>query len=937
MGKGVSLKSAWYGLIIFLTLLPMAVLLPWIGPKAFDTLQEKALLAESQFNENIRDHVEAEMSRMVTMLTNKADPIAYTLSEDDADEGLLQALLAKVLQREHAVFSLMLLDARGRVISGVERQAGVVSEARAGRSRSVAEDHIDDRSAILVIPLHGRTYIGPTTDRHGGASFHVAVPVGGDRPYAVLLADIDAKLFWHEVEDKLSRRDVITYLVDRRGSLLNVPPGISQHKGDLLTHLPIVRSLLADQAWDRQRDYVGLSGERVFGVVSPIQMLNWGVISEIPTRNVTGPIRSMLTVIALIVIGLMALVGFAGLWLVNRMLQRMTNLSQAFQAIANGDYDQHLPSSPFAEVADLIAAVNRMGADLQQREDALRQSERRLQAILDNSTAVICMKDVTGRYLLVNRCFEEMFSVTRAQAEGHSDAELFPASLARLLRDNDRQVIEARAPMEFEEMIQLGEERRTYISVKFPLSDSDGEVYAVCSISTDITQRMRDEARLEYLAYHDVLTGLANRALFMDRLEHAISRRNPAARKLAVLFMDLDRFKYINDTLGHEIGDHLLKILARRLSECLRKSDTIARFGGDEFAILLEDLESGETASQVAEQLLDVFTQPVHIQGHELYMTTSIGISIFPDDCDDAGCLLKNADTAMYRAKEMGRNIYQYYSEEMSNQTLERLRLETDLRNAMEKNQFYIVYQPQVELGGGRVIGVEALIRWRHPELGMVSPLKFIHILEEMGLIGAVGEWVLRQACRQACQWRRNGHPGLRMSVNLSVRQFHDPQLHRRVAQILAETGMAASGLELEITEGVLMQQDQVTMANIKDLQRMGVRLSIDDFGTGYSSLSYLKRFPISTLKIDRSFIRDLAEDPEDAAIVRAIIAMARSLKLEIIAEGVETEQQLAFLSAQGCAAVQGYFFSPPLSADELEKYLAAGSGHASGFCKTAS
>lgn len=929
ISRGISLKSAWYGLIILLTLLPVAVLLPWIGPKAFDLLQEKALLAESQFNENIRDHVEAEISRMVTMLTNKTDPIAYTLSEEDYDASLLQALLGKVLQREHSVFALMLLDSRGHVISGMERHDDVISSVSAEHPRSLAEDRIDSRSAALVIPLHGRTYIGSTNNRHGSASFHVAVPVGGERPSAVLLADIDAKLFWHEVEDKLSRRGVITYLVDRRGSLLNVPPGVVQHKGDLLTHLPIVRALLADQEWVKERDYTGLNGEQVFGVVSPIEMLNWGVISEVPTRTITYPIATMLSVIAFIVVALMALVGIAGLWLVNKMLRRMLNLSQAFQAIANGDYNQHLSSSPFAEVADLIAAVNRMSQDLQHREDALRQSEQRLQAILDNSTAVICMKDVEGRYLLVNRYFEELFSVSKDEAEGRSDRDLFPPLMAQAIRDNDLQVIRSRSPMEFEEQVQLGDESRTYISVKFPLTERNGEVYAVCSISTDITQRMRDEARLEYLAYHDVLTGLANRALFLDRLEHALNRRHPADRMLAVIFMDLDRFKYINDTLGHEIGDHLLQDLARRLGECLRKSDTIARFGGDEFAILLEDLESSEAISVVAEQLLEIFTRPFHLQGHEFYMTTSIGISIFPDDCDDAGCLLKNADTAMYRAKEMGRNIYQYYSVEMGNQTLERLRLETDLRHATEQDQFYMVYQPQIDLGSGRVIGVEALIRWRHPELGLMSPLKFIHILEEMGMIVAVGDWVLEQACTQAGIWQRNGNPGLRMAVNLSGRQFHDPLLHERIRHILAETGVAASTLELEITEGVLMQQDQVTMANLKALQRMGVRLSIDDFGTGYSSLSYLKRFPISTLKIDRSFIRDLADDPEDAAIVRAIIAMAQSLKLEIIAEGVETEQQLAFLNAQGCDAVQGYLFSAPLATDEVGKYLESGAGAA--------
>ncbi len=918
----VSLRTLWYGIIGLFTLLPLLVLLPWIGPKAYELLQKKALFAESQFNENVRDHVEAEISRLISVLRNKTDPIAYHLGNGGSDQAFLHNLLRRAMQREEAIFSLVVLDGQGRVVSGMERHGRAVDVVQDHHQGSLLEDGIDARSAVLVIPMHGRSYIGPTNEAHGTTSFHVAVPVGEGSPLAVLVADIDAKLFWRGVEDKMLRRDVTTYLVDMRGTLLNVPPGAAYRKGDLLTHLPIVRALLADQPWIKETEYTGLSGERVFGVYSPIDTLNWGVISEIPARNITGPIVRMLSTIAGVVVILMALLGGMGLWLVNKMLRRMDALSTAFRAIATGDYDQKLPSSAFTEVADLVAAVNRMGRDLHDRESELRFSEQRLHAILDNSTAVIYMKDLTGRYLLVNRCFEELFSLSRTQVEGRRDHEVLPAAVADTLRGNDLAVIEAGRPMEFEETLQTGAESRTYLAVKFPLSDDDGRIYAVCSIATDITQRMRDEAHLAYLAYHDVLTGLANRALFMDRLEHALARHGRDRSRLAVLFMDLDRFKYINDTLGHEVGDELLRMLAQRLRERLRKSDTIARFGGDEFAILVEDLDSAGEVSHVAEQVLEIFSHSFHLQGHELYMTTSIGISIYPEDCEDAGCLLKNADTAMYRAKELGRNIYQYYSKEMGNQTLERLRLETDLRHAIEDEQFFLEYQPQVELASGRILGVEALLRWRHPELGLLSPLKFIPILEEMGLIVAVGEWVLRQACLQGRAWLGHNHGRLRMAVNLSVRQFHDPLLHERVRHILKETGLPASALELEITEGVLMQQDQVTMGNLRALQRMGIRLSVDDFGTGYSSLSYLKRFPISTLKIDRAFIRDLAEDPEDAAIVSAIIAMARSLRLEVIAEGVETERQLQFLRDQGCDGVQGYLFSPPRSAEAMEEML---------------
>ena len=913
-----SLRTVWYGIILLFTLLPLMIFLPWVGPKAYRLLQEKALLAESQFNENVRDHVEAEISRLITMLQNKTDPIAYALAGKEEGDALLRDLLHKALRRERAIFSLAVVDGRGEVIAGSERHGGEIGDFRHEHEAALQEDGLDARSAAVVIPMHGRTYIGPTSDNHGTASFHVAVPVGEGRPVAVLLADIDAKLFWRGVQEKLMRRDVTTYLVDMRGTLLNVPPGANHRKGDLLTHLAIVRTLLANRAWDSEREYTGLGGERVFGVYSPIDMLNWGVISEIPTRNITTPILRMLSSVAGVVVVLMMCLGGIGLWLVKRMMRRMDTLATAFQAIARGDYGQDLPSSPFIEVADLVSAVNRMSRELDQRESELRFSEQRLQAIIDNSTAVIYMKDISGRYLLVNRSFKELFSLSRSQVEGRSDHELLPASVADTLHANDLAVIHDACPREFEERIKVGDKSLTYLAVKFPLADEEGRVYAMCSIATDITQRMRDEAHLTYLAYHDVLTGLPNRALFLDRLEHALTRHEREGNCLAVLFLDLDRFKYINDTLGHEVGDELLRRLARRLQERLRRSDTIARFGGDEFAVLLEGLDSADEASHAAEQLLDAFTQSFDLRGHELFMTTSIGISVFPDDSDDAGSLLKNADTAMYRAKERGRNIYQYYSREMGNQTLERLHLETDLRHAIDKEQFFLEYQPQVELDSGRILGVEALLRWRHPEHGLVSPVKFIPILEEMGLIVAVGEWVLRQACRQGMDWHRSGHRRLRVAVNLSVRQFHDPLLHERVRQILRETGFPASALELEITESVLMQHDQVTMGNLRALQNMGVRLSVDDFGTGYSSLGYLKRFPISTLKIDRAFIRDLARDPEDAAIVSAIIAMAHSLRMEVIAEGVETGEQQAYLAAQGCDAVQGYLYSRPCSATDL-------------------
>jgi diguanylate cyclase (GGDEF)-like protein len=389
------------------------------------------------------------------------------------------------------------------------------------------------------------------------------------------------------------------------------------------------------------------------------------------------------------------------------------------------------------------------------------------------------------------------------------------------------------------------------------------------------------------------------------------------------MFLDLDRFKMINDTLGHDTGDRFLQAIGIRLEECLRERDTVSRFGGDEFAIILEDMAQAEDAAPLASKILEAFGRPFEIGGHEYYVTTSIGISLYPSDGTDAQTLLKNADAAMYQAKELGKNTYQFYSADMGAHAIERLTLETSLRHALERNEFVLHYQPQVALADGRIVGVEALLRWQHPQLGLLAPAQFIGLAEETGTIVPIGQWVARAACRQAKLWDEAGLPPLRVAINVSARQFNEPSFVDGIAQLLAQTRFDAGRLELEITESVIMKNAQVTVARLQALHAMGVRFAVDDFGTGYSSLSYLRRFAVHTLKIDRSFIHDITADQGDAEIVKTIIAMARGLKLAVIAEGVETKEQLAFLRGHGCEAVQGYLLSRPLPADQIPRLLA--------------
>ncbi|ABO49880.1 diguanylate cyclase/phosphodiesterase with PAS/PAC and GAF sensor(s) [Desulforamulus reducens MI-1] len=439
----------------------------------------------------------------------------------------------------------------------------------------------------------------------------------------------------------------------------------------------------------------------------------------------------------------------------------------------------------------------------------------------------------------------------------------------------------------------------------------------------ELAERKRIEEILRYLAYHDSLTELPNRTLFNDRLSMALNQAHRNKNKLAVMFLDLDHFKKVNDTLGHDIGDQLLKGIAQRFSKLLRKGDTIARIGGDEFTILLHNITRAENASIVADKIIDTLANPWIIGNHEFHITTSIGIALYPDDGTDAESLLKNADAAMYQAKEMGRNNYQFYTPTMNAQTLRRFELENNLRRALDRKEFVIYYQPQVEIHTGKIVGVEALIRWQHPQRGMISPAEFIPMAEETGLIIPIGEWILRRACAQNKAWQDRGFSPMRVTVNLSARQFLQPHLPQYISNVLEDTGLGPQWLELEITESLAMKDVAFTEKTLIELRKMGITLAIDDFGTGYSSLNYLKRLPIDILKIDRSFIHDLNTESDDVAIISAIITLGHNLKMKVVAEGVETKEQLMFLRQQQCDLMQGYLFTKPLPVRELEqKYL---------------
>jgi diguanylate cyclase (GGDEF)-like protein/PAS domain S-box-containing protein len=562
--------------------------------------------------------------------------------------------------------------------------------------------------------------------------------------------------------------------------------------------------------------------------------------------------------------------------------------------------------------------------------EALFNEQERAQVTLNSIGDAVMSTDVDSRVTYLNTVAETLTGWSRKEAAGRPVTEVFrvidattrkpaPIPIALAIRENKTVVLSTNCILVRRDGLEAAIEDSTA-----PIHDRGGQVTGAVMVFHDVSIARAMTSKMLHLAQHDTLTDLPNRILFSSRLTEAIAAAYRYRRKLAVLFLDLDRFKHINDSLGHVIADRVLQSVASRLQACVRASDTVARQGGDEFVILLSEVARAQDAAVSAEKILQSVGSLHRIDGHDLHLTASIGIVTYPDDGTEAEALIKHADFAMYHAKDTGRNNYQFFKPEMNLLAVERQSLEVDLRQALEKREFELHYQPKVNLQTGSITGVEALIRWHHPRRGLVSPAQFIPIAEACGVIVPIGRWVLREACRQARAWRDAGLPPLRIAVNVSARELREKDFVATVLAALTETGVEPGCLELELTESFLMQDATVTGAVLQALKDLGVMLALDDFGTGYSSLSHLRRFPIDTLKIDQSFVRDLATDADDASIVNAVISMGESLNMRVVAEGVETRDQVAFLQQHGCPVGQGYYFGRPVLAGQLTPLLRA-------------
>lgn len=689
------------------------------------------------------------------------------------------------------------------------------------------------------------------------------------------------------VEKLLARQG----LLDVEGYDLNVYAGGGLSEGNLMFRtggvLPVETSLPSLYKW--------LVHDRPASVARTFEVAGWNwhiVVSPSRAPFVRSHLGSLLTLIG----------GALSTLLATAYMQSLASRSRRIQRL-----------------------VDERTTELMQANQALQLRQQAIEACVNP----IIITSATGPdYPIeyVNPAFERVTGYSSAEVIGHSCSLLWGNDLEQDgIKEIRAMVREKRA---------VNAVHRTYRKdgsmfwsdvYVAPVRDASGEAHHFVVANYDVTETKRYEAELEYQASHDALTGLANRNLLRDRLQQAIDYAARYKRSVWLMFIDLDRFKFVNDSLGHRAGDLFLKVISQRLQSVVRQCDTVARFGGDEFMLILPEYNDEQLTPAVVRRIMDAVSEPITIEGHQLFSNCSVGIATYPADAESPDALIEHADLAMYRAKELGRNNFQFYTPAMNERVQERLQIESALRGALERSEFLLHYQPQVDLCGGRVVGMEALLRWQHPEMGLLPPDRFIHLAEETGLIVPLGAWVLRSACAQAKAWQSAGLGNLRMAVNLSAHQFTQPDLVTSIAAIIEETGLPANCLDIELTESMVMTDVDRAIAVLGALRELGVQLSIDDFGTGYSSLSYLKRFPIDVLKIDQSFVSEISRHANDAAISDAIISMAHSLGIRVIAEGVETEAQCEFLSQNMCDEIQGFLFSEALPAAGMEALLTEG------------
>ncbi len=749
-----------------------------------------------------------------------------------------------------------------------------------------------------------------------------------------LLGVLCGHIYWNWAEEALDSkktpgRDVL--LLSRDGLVLSGP---EQARSDFVKLAPRTwqeiqqserRSGYVLEKWSNGKTYlVGYSKSTGY---RDYPGLGWVSVVRQEASLAFAPAVQLQQRILLAGVALGLVFAWIGWLQAGRIARPIVRISAAADRISAGELAYEVPTVPGKdEVAQLATAIRKMVAELTSEIRQRRKAEEglRLSAkVFENNSEAIMITDANNNIVSINRAFTDITGYTEAEALGRNPRLLSSGRQTRQFYQDFYTALLSNDQWHGEiwNKRKNGEIFPEWVAVSV-LRDETGEITHYIAVYMDITERKREEERIQYLANYDVLTGLPNRYLLTDRLEQALVQAQERGAQMAVMFVDLDHFKNINDSLGHDVGDKLLTLVAQRLRTCLRRADTIARQGGDEFVVLLADLESEGEATFVAEKMVLALLDPFVVDSFHLSVTPSIGVSLYPEDGETAVQLLRNADLAMYRAKEAGRNRFEYYKPEMNAKAVQRLQLENDLRQAIAKAELMVYFQPKVHVESGKVVGMEALLRWKHAQLGFISPAEFIPVAEECGLINELGDWVLRHSAMQQRIWQSMGYELVPVAVNLSARQLNQTGLVERLNTIMRDTGIPRGAIELELTESMLLDIGGEGMALMQELNDAGFALALDDFGTGYSSLSRLKLLPMASLKIDQSFVRDIASDENDRSIIHATVVLAHAMGMKVVAEGVETEEQLEFLRGLHCQEYQGYLFSRPIPADQVEAFL---------------
>jgi len=900
-----------------LMLLMIVAIVPWILAMTYHAWQDREITVAAAVDTELQvAHMAATRQDQAIQNARSLLRVLSALPEIRTGSGsACQARLADILHTAGENYAnLLVTDAHGQTLC-VAKGSGQLNFA----DRDWHRDALSSGGFVVGRYIIGRIQGRPILP----AAFPILDAEG--RVARVVMVALDVDWLGRLLRHPNIGADAVMHVIDSQGIVMARHPPAPDMVGKPYTLAPLVAHILAGKEEG--------TGE---GVINSAPVLF--AYTRLPGGSddggrvyvsLTVPKETVLSgayhdfAVNLVLLWILTVILLVGSWYLTEffVLRKVKALVDTSRRIAAGDFTARAAlGHGHGELSELAQAFDEMAGSIERHV-------QQTMGIMEVAPEAIIIADEAGCIVMANAQTQKLFGYSESELIGQRIEMLIPERLRTVHQGHRERYDAATMGRNMGDRMDLLAQRKD--GSEFAVDVSLGVLKSeqgklIISAVRDISERKQFEAKIIHQATHDALTGLPNRAFFRELLARGLVHARREDKLLAVLFLDLDGFKNINDSLGHEAGDSLLKSIAQRIVGSLRKDDVVARQGGDEFTILLQGINAYPDIVQIAEKLLQSISEPLHFGSHTMYVTASIGVTIFPFDDDDVDSLLRNADTAMYQAKAAGKNTFRFYTAEMNAEIRSRVEIEMGLRRALEEEQFALFYQPQADIGTMDIIGVEALLRWNHPDLGLIPPGRFIPVAEESGLIVPIGEWVLRTACRQIKQWREQGFSDLKVAVNLSARQFHQENLLQMISSILKETGLdpRSGALELELTESMVMRNIERTETLMSALHAMGLRISIDDFGTGYSSLNYLKRFTIDTLKIDQSFVRNIAHDPHDAAIASTVVTLGHSLQLSVIAEGVETADQLEFLRNMGCDEIQGYYLSKPLPVEAASDLL---------------